>query len=44
MKIRGTTRQDEIKICGILQQRSDPHLHAIAAGYQAKYHKKLSQA
>ncbi|PWN53434.1 Annexin [Violaceomyces palustris] len=33
---------DEIAICGILVQRSTPHLQAVAAGYQ-RQHGKLSK-
>ncbi len=35
-------RKDEIKICGILQQRSDAHMHELARAYQAAHKIKLS--
>ncbi|KAN0060017.1 hypothetical protein ACQY0O_007990 [Thecaphora frezii] len=34
---------DEIKICGILCQRSQPHLAAIAQGYARQYKRPLSK-
>lgn len=36
--------QDEIAICGILLQRSDPHLAALAQAYHQRYKTPLSKA
>jgi annexin A7/11 len=36
--------QDEITICGILLQRSDAHLTALAQAYQQRYRTPLSKA
>lgn len=40
----GKMGTDEIGICGILLQRSDPHLRALAQAYQSKHRRTLSQA
>ena len=40
----GKMGTDEIGICGILLQRSDPHLRALAQAYASRYKRTLSQA
>jgi annexin A7/11 len=40
----GKMGTDEIAICGILMQRSEAHLKALAVAYQGRYRRTLSQA